>query len=572
MAKTRKQRIKNNSRAKTIKNNKQLVNVRENLDGGALTGSSCREGVYDIWYKELQKNDEFNIIRGFLRKTCLFFLRGTYVQVVGNNENLLRQINTSLSFGMTPFKYSNNWKSGNIDQVYEALRRARVTPNRPDANIKNNKALYFHNVDPLSVTGQSNEVDDFLYMIQSVVGMSGSLENITGKNAKDYLGFEGMNRFRAYGVLGVTEKLSQKWTGSNRDSEYFKKFRELAFLSESKTSDRFNKYNFLDENNILEYIIYLLILSYPQGLEYMRSREDNKPETLKDIIKTLISENVLYYPRDFADVEAEFKKTRISSDGKINNITSIIPPGGLQGKGQQVMNITDKELWYRKSRLYKGKNSVGKLVTQNRMTFHSATDPLTPEASSDILFWKTGFAHALTELAQRLLFTKEDIKALIARSDFYDVSLRNNKNKDKNKVEGEFPKREEICSVTSLILLRYYYASEQHKATASRKPFIGAGAEEMSRSDSSNDWHEGNQLPKIILMMRLFRFVCLQDPGDASAGSTYSSKTGAENPSRLFQTYVGKRFDTSTIRMNNRINEAAAQIFVNRDININKQL
>ena len=148
----------------------------------------------------------------------------------------------------------------------------------------------------------------------------------------------------------------------------------------------------------------------------MRSREDNKPETLKDIIKTLISENVLYYPRDFADVEAEFKKTRISSDGKINNITSIIPPGGLQGKGQQVMNITDKELWYRKSRLYNGKNSVGKLVTQNRMTFHSAPDTFTREASSDIFFLQTGFEHALTELAQRLLLTKEVRTSLIARS------------------------------------------------------------------------------------------------------------------------------------------------------------
>ena len=576
MAKTRKQRIKNNSRAKTIKNNKQLVNVRENLDGGALTGSSCREGVYDIWYKELQKNDEFNIIRGFLRKTCLFFLRGTYVQVVGNSQPLLSKISSKLSTGMSFSTYSDNWKSGNIDQVYKALDRAGVSPDIPGANIKNNKALYFHNVNPLSVTGQSNEVDDFLYMIQSVVGMSGSLENITGSKAKDYLGFKDMNRFRAYGVLGVTEKFSQKMLGANRDSEYFKKFRELAFLSEkSKNSDRFNKYNFLDENNILEYIIYLLILSYPQGLEYMGSREDNKPETLKDIIKTLISENVLYYERDFEDVKAEFKKPQISSGGEINNITSIIiPPGGLQGKGQQEMNITDKELWYRKSKLYKGNavnKGVGRAMTLGRMTFHSATDPLTPEASSDILFWRTGFAHALTELAQRLLFTKEDIKALITRG-VPDVSLRNNKNKDKNKVDGEFPKREEICSVTSLILLRYYYASEQHKATASGKPFIGAGAEEMSRSDSSNDWHEGNQLPKIILMMRLFRFVCLQDPGDAGQGSTSSAKTGTKNPSWLSETVVGKRFDTSTIRMNNRINEAAAQIFVNRDINIKKDI
>lgn len=571
MAKTRKQRIKNNSRAKTIKNNKQLVNVRENLDGGALTGRSYREGVYDMWYEDLQKNDEFNIIRGFLRKTCLFFLRGTYVQVVGNSPTLLSKISSKLSTGMSFSTYSDNWKSGNIENVHKALRAAGDSPGI-QSNIKNNKALYFHSGNPLSRTGQSNEVDDFLYMIQSVVGMSNSIENITGAKAKGYLGFEGMKRFRAYGVLGVTEKLSQKWTGSNRDSEYFKKFRELAFLSEeSKKSDRFNKYNFLDENNILEYIIYLLILSYPQGVEYMRLREDNKPETLKDIITKLISENVLYYQRDFKDVEEAFKKPIITTGG-IQNIKSIIPPGGLQGKGQQEMNITEKELWYRKSKLYKTKNIVGKFVTQKRMTFHSATDPLTPEASSDILFWKTGFAHALTELAQRLLFTKEDIKALITRDDFYDVSLRNNKSEDKNEIEGKFLERKKICSVTSLILLRYYYASEQHKATASGKPFIGAGAEEMSRSDSSNDWHEGNQLPKIILMMRLFRFVCLQDPGDASAGSTYSSKTGTKNTYNVSETFVGKRFDTSTIRMNNRINEAAAQIFVNRDININKKL
>ena len=415
MAKTRKQRIKNNSRAKTIKNNKQLVNVRENLDGGALfADTSCRLGIYEKWSeKGLINNVQFKAIRGFLRKSCLFFLRGTYVQVVGNSQPLLSKISSKLSTRMSISTYSDNWKSGNIDQVYKALGRAGVSPDIPGANIKNNKALYFHNDNPLSVTGQSNEVDDFLYMIQSVVGMSGSLENITGSKAKDYLGFKDMNRFRAYGVLGVTEKLSQKWTGSNRDSEYFKKFRELAFLSESKTSDRFNKYNFLDENNILEYIIYLLILSYPQGLEYMSKRKDNKPETLKDIIRDLISENVLYYERDFEDVKAEFKKPQISSGGEINNITSIIiPPGGLQGKGQQEMNITDKELWYRKSKLYKGNavnKGLGTAMTLGRMTFHSATDPLTPEASSDILFWRTGFAHALTELAQRLLFTKEDI-------------------------------------------------------------------------------------------------------------------------------------------------------------------
>tara|TARA_B100001250_G_scaffold287323_1_gene249163 strand:- start:50 stop:1780 length:1731 start_codon:yes stop_codon:yes gene_type:complete len=576
MAKTRKQRIKNNSRAKTIKNNKQLVNVRENLDGGAFTGRSYREGVYDMWYEDLQKNDEFNIIRGFLRKTCLFFLRGTYVQVVGNSPTLLSKISSKLSTvqSIYPFSnYSDNWKSGNIENVHKALRKAGDSPGI-QSNIKNNKALYFHSGNPLSRTGQSNEVDDFLYMIQSVVGMSNSIENMTIAKYKDDLGFEGMNRFRAYGVLGVTEKLSQKWTGSNRDSEYFKKFRELAFLSEeSKKSDRFNKYNFLDENNILEYIIYLLILSYPQGVEKMRLREDNKPETLKDIITKLISENVLYYQRDFKDVEEAFKKPKISIDGVINNIKPIIPPGGLQGKGQQEMNITEKELWYRKSRLYKSKNRVGEFVTQKRMTFHSATDPLTPEASSDILFWKTGFAHALTELAQRLLFTKEDINALITRG-VPDVSLRNNKSEDKNEIEGKFLERKKICSVTSLILLRYYYASEQHKATASGKPFIGAGAEEMMSNfkESPDVWSQGNQLPKIILMMRLFRFVCLQDPGDASAGSTYSSKTGTKNTYKVSETFVGKRFDTSTIRMNNRINEAAAQIFVNRDININKKL
>ena len=559
MGKTRKQRIKNNSRAKTIKNNKQLVNVRENLDGGAFTGRSYREGVYDMWYKELQKNNEFNIIRGFLRKTCLFFLRGTYVQVVGNNENLLTQISSKLSTvkSFYPFsKYSDNWKSGNIDKVHKALRAAGDSPGI-QSNIKNNKALYFHSGNPLSRTGQSNEVDDFLYMIQSVVGMSNSIENMTIAKYKDDLGFEGMSRFRAYGVLGVTEKLSQKWTGSNRDSEYFKKFRELAFLSEeSKKSDRFNKYNFLDENNILEYIIYLLILSYPQGVEYMRLREDNKPETLKNIIRNLIEAGVLYDPRDFADVEAEFKKPQISSGGEIKNITSIIiPPGGLQGTGQQAMErITNKELWTHDGSLYQG----------SAQTKHSATDPLTPEASSDILFWRTGFAHALTELAQRLLFTKEDIEALIARPDFYDVSLKGVK---------PFPERKYIMSVTSLLLLRYLTLEQGDK---------GAGAKEMmSNSTESPDvWSQGNQLPKIVLMMRLFRFVCLQDPGvgkfwrkratiSGGAKDDYSDDVivGGDMPHPLrFNKY---KFNTSTIRMNNRLNEAAAQLFINRDIQIN---
>ena len=176
-----------------------------------------------MWYEDLQKNDEFNIIRGFLRKTCLFFLRGTYVQVVGNSPTLLSKISSKLSTvqSIYPFSnYSDNWKSGNIENVHKALRKAGVSPDIPGANIKNNKALYFNSGNPLSRTGQSNEVDDFLYMIQSVVGMSNSIENMTITKYKDDLGFEGMKRFRAYGVLGVTEKLSQKWTGSNRDSEY----------------------------------------------------------------------------------------------------------------------------------------------------------------------------------------------------------------------------------------------------------------------------------------------------------------------------------------------------------------
>ena len=194
---------------------------------------------------------------------------------------------------------------------------------------------------------------------------------------------------------------------------------------------------------------------------------------------------------------------------------------------------------------------------------HSATDPLTPEASSDILFWRTGFAHALTELAQRLLFTKEDINNLI-KNGFKDISLKGD--------VKQFPERKDIMSVTSLLLLRYL--------TLQRRD-IGAGAVEMSNSTESPDvWSQGNQLPKIVLMMRLFRFVCLQDPGvgkfwrkratiSGGAKDDYSDDVivGGDMPNPLrFNKY---KFNTSTIRMNNRLNEAAAQLFINRDIQIN---
>ena len=103
----------------------------------------------------------------------------------------------------------------------------------------------------------------------------------------------------------------------------------------------------------------------------------------------------------------------------------------------------------------------------------------------------------------------------------------------------------------------------------------------MSNSREPSDvWSQGNQLPKIVLMMRLFRFVCLQDPGvgkfwrkratiSGGAKDDYSDDVivGGDMPHPLrFNRY---KFNTSTIRMNNRLNEAAAQLFINRDIQIN---
>ena len=594
MAKTRKQRIKNNSRAKTIKNNKQIVNVRENLDGGALfADTSCRLGIYEKWgEKGLINNVQFKAIRGFLRKSCLFFLRGTYTRVVGNDKFTLGWIKRLFAGGYGSRQlgtYSEGpWLSADLNKIENIINYDEGTNTRYKSfktsgkfrrghNINNNKAMYFFdNTIDLDEVGSEDKADSFLFMIQSVVGMSDRIwgskwalsELWANKGAERWQSNEDANKhpseykdkiqtkshFRTYGVLGVGEYLSQKVLGSNRDSEYFKKFRERAFLINDKKIS-FQNFDFLNEDNILDYIIYLLIMSYPVNQVSIDFTTSDVRKSIREYITNMDREGYLYDNSDI-DTNRFIQELMRSFDKGTAEKYKKFRSSVERGYGyKSAKNITDEEVWFRKNKLYQG-SAVGK---------HSATDLLTPEASSDILFWRTGFAHALTELAQRLLFTKEDINNLI-KNGFKDISL-------KGDVE-QFPERKDIMSVTSLLLLRYLTLQSGDR---------GAGAVEMSNSREPSDvWSQGNQLPKIVLMMRLFRFVCLQDPG---VGSTFSRRkratisggakddysddviVGGDMQRDLgFNTY---KFNTSTIRMNNRLNEAAAQLFINRDIQIN---
>ena len=604
MGKTRKQRIKNNSRAKTIKNNKQLVNVRENLDGGALfANTSCRVGIYEKWgEKGLINNVQFKAIRGFLRKSCLFFLRGTYTRVVGNDKFTLGWIKRlfagSVSAGFQTYS-EGPWLSADLNKIeniinYDNNNNTRYKTFKTGGefrrghSINNNKAMYFFdNSIDLDEVGSEDKADSFLFMIQSVVGMSDRIFGSKNENAfladsgnkgvlSELWANKGAERwrskqdatqppapgdkqtktnFRTYGVLGVGDKFSQKVLGSNRDSEYFKKFRERAFLINDKKRS-FQNFDFLNEDNILDYIIYLLIMSYPVNQVSIDFTTSDVRKSIQEYITNMDSEGYLYNNSDtgtnmfIQELMRSFDKDITRDQVKYEKFRSSVE----RGYGyKSAKDITDEEVWFRYNKLYQG----------TVYTEHSATDLLTPEASSDILFWRTGFAHALTELAQRLLFTKKDINALI-NNGFKDISLKGD--------VKQFPERKDIMSVTSLLLLRYLTL---------QRGDIGAGAVEMSNSTEPSDvWSQGNQLPKIILMMRLFRFVCLQDPGvgkfwrkratiSGGAKDDYSDDVivGGDMQRALgFNTY---KFNTSTIRMNNRLNEAAAQLFINRDIQIN---
>ena len=91
------------------------------------------------------------------------------------------------------------------------------------------------------------------------------------------------------------------------------------------------------------------------------------------------------------------------------------------------------------------------------------------------------------------------------------------------------------------------------------------------------NWEEGNQVYKIILMMKLFRFVCYQ--GKTAKGvvkqksaDITGTKSAAGSTGFNFSATFGfkNRFDNHTIRMFNRINEAAAQLTTINDIMVKK--
>jgi hypothetical protein len=457
MGKTRKQRIKNNSRAKTIKNNKNLLSNEQDMEGGygVIQHGGATEGAFDTHYKIIQNNDRFKTIRAFLRQISLFFFRGRYFKVNG---------------------YDNRMFSPATSQRWVRPRRGRER-GRPI-----NKYEFFMINKNIHDIGRSDEtvgdgynIEDYLSMLQSVVGMSDAWK--TSGNPP-------------YGVLG--DRLMTQLSGSSE--KRFKEFRKIFYLDSAELYGPHEyEYEYLDETNILNYII--------EQLKFCLVEPDNL--SLSD---TDYNETIGYL----------FSNLNGGKDNK--NIKNVL------------------------------------------------------------LYWHTGYAHALTELACRLLFPLNDgsfnlndmfkyFNTHFSKKEEYEnleETIDNIHINEKN-VDRDPPNIIEIAKLARFIISYHSYMTER------TVQFKGAGVEAMEGIPEDADWSKGNQLPKIILMMRLFRFVCFQ--GDTFwATTTRSSKTGTKTKTPSLQpskTWFGKRFDSGTMRMNNRINEAATQLYLNQDIKIN---
>tara|TARA_X000000368_G_C23049840_1_gene720872 strand:- start:280 stop:1737 length:1458 start_codon:yes stop_codon:yes gene_type:complete len=462
MGKTRKQRIKNNSRAKTIKNNKNLLSNEQDMEGGygVIQHGGETKGAFDAHYKIIQNNDGFKTIRAFLRQISLFFFRGRYFNVIGYSKD--------------KSKYSQKMK---VD---------------PGEYHPVNKYRFFMKNDNISDIGESHfngmeiAIEDYLSMLQSVVGMSS----------------RGIGFSIPYGVLG-----DRFMTQLSRDEEKrFKEFRKIFYPDSAELYGPHEyEYEYLDETNILNYII----------------------EQLKNCLVG-----------DVWDDPTDNKYYGMSLEKLTSVFDRILSP------------------------------------TSSRSTQRKRVKVL--------LYWYTGYAHALTELACRLLFPlnddgifdlnkDENLNTYFSENDYNKRDVEETKETINNiHINNENASKDppSILQIAKLATIIINYHSVMTERTVQ---FKGEGAKEMSKSrEPSNVWSRGNQIPKIILMMRLFRFVCFQ--GDTSlATMTSSDKTGTSDKKMLTASsnLLGKRFDSGTIRMNNRINEAATQLYLNQDIKIN---
>tara|TARA_B100000965_G_C19572834_1_gene749936 strand:+ start:263 stop:1639 length:1377 start_codon:yes stop_codon:yes gene_type:complete len=457
MAKTRKQRIKNNSRAKTIKNNKNLLSNEGDMEGGAVF-STEKYGLYFQFQNRFNGDDKFKKIRNFLKKTCLFFLRGYYISIKGvKSKNMRSWIGRH---------YSDPANRGpQSGKEFHVMKQEAIVED-PIMN----KYKYF-------LGGYSQEKDrgiaeeNYLYMLQSVVGGTGLVYH---KN-KGLLGYE----------------------------NYFDEFTAKLKPFEMINGDP------IDENNILEFIM----------------------DQLKDI-EGVDSPT----PQDNYDIHKDYTRF-LTTDPKITK------------------------------------------------------------------FWYTGYVQALTELAYKLLYPKSGVLSIYSGwaglkryaetiNDFRNIisiTKANSEMTDEQYKTMPMNKKEYYTpflfnNVESAKKMRVgikrvisdwdTYSKIQRD---NKEPPMGEGTSEMLGKPPNANWEEGNQVYKIILMMKLFRFVCRQGKTAKGVAKQESAditgtRSAAESTGFEFRATFGfkNRFDNYTIRMFNRINEAAAQLSTINDIMVKK--
>tara|TARA_B100001094_G_scaffold140589_1_gene136273 strand:+ start:99 stop:1493 length:1395 start_codon:yes stop_codon:yes gene_type:complete len=464
MAKTRKQGIKNNSRAKTIKNNKNLLSNEGDMEGGGLVTTE-KYGLYFQFQGVFNNAPKFIVIRNFLKKTCLFFFRGYYISIKGLKEEGARE-----RVGGRLYSDPAD-RSRNADHKIAEKEKKELQAEHPNMN----KYKYFLGYDDGAARMDENlNEENYLYMLQSVVG-GGDKYGLLGKN--DYFNY-------------FTEKLN-------------------PFEFKNKP---------IDQNNILEFIM----------------------KQLEEIVEPIINNFALH---------------------------GVNPPG--PGKWFDKLDIRSNY-----------KKFVGK---KNRAV---------------ITFWYTGYVQALTELAYKLLYPKNlknfgglDQSTMDLINDYRNIISITKANSVMTGpyttmlMKGKKYNTPFLCNsdenMNKLIEIVHRLFKDWETYKKEDNP-IGKGTEEMLEPEEDADWEKGNQVYKIILMMKLFRFVCWQ--GKTVSDEIYQASrdiTGTRSATPpptstepvVSATWLGAwrgRFDKHTIRMFNRINEAAAQLSTINDIVVGK--
>ena len=214
-------------------------------------------------------------------------------------------------------------------------------------------------------------------------------------------------------------------------------------------------------------------------------------------------------------------------------------------------------------------------------------------------FWYTGYVQALTELAYKLLYPKSGVLSIYSGwtglepyakkiNDFRNIISITKNNSMMIQEEYKTMPMNGKEYYTPFLFNNVESAEKMRGAIktviddwdkyskiqlANKEPPMGEGTSEMLPQPPNANWEEGNQVFKIILMMKLFRFVCWQGKTaeavikQKSADIT-GTKSAAKSTGFDFSATFGfkNRFDKHTIRMFNRINEAAAQLSTINDI------